>query len=73
MGGGTSKGKLSKQLRSTAADNRVWSYWCHFRANEEYDAGNYWEAAKWEARGDAADAEAAAADAAAAAAEAAGL
>jgi hypothetical protein len=72
MGGGTG-GKLSKQLKSKANDLRIWANWCDIRAEEEYDEGDYWEAAKWKAEGTAARAEAEAFDAAAGAAEKAGL
>ena len=72
MGGG-SGGKLSKQLKSKANQLHIWANWCEIRANEEYEAENYWEAAKWKAEGTAAEAEADAFDAAAEAASKAGL
>jgi hypothetical protein len=73
MGGGGSAGKASSKLKSMAKSLHIWASWCDIRADEEWDAGNHWEAAKWEAEGVAAEAEADAYDVAAAAAEKAGL
>lgn len=73
MGGGAGGAKLSKQLKAKARDLHIWASWCDIRAQEEWDAGNYLDAAEWAARGEAAEAAADAYDAAADAAEKAGL